>query len=119
MKEQILKIIEAVHQLYPYRVVGVRETYSHYNQGWQDACDAIEQGLSDYSPWTAPMDRLPKEGDEVLTKFIRKSYSVDGDCYYTSIDYELAYFNNGIFWKYNDEMEKLKVEVDFYMELPE
>jgi hypothetical protein len=60
MKEQILKIIEAVHQLYPYQVVGVRETYSHYNQGWQDACDAMEQGLSDYSPWVSVEDAEPK-----------------------------------------------------------
>jgi hypothetical protein len=113
MKKQILKIIAGVKDDCPLP----RSDASSY--GWDEACDAIEQKLSDYSPWTAPMDRLPKEGDEVLTKFIRKSYSVDGDCYYTSIDYELAYFNNGIFWKYNDEMEKLKVEVDFYMELPE
>jgi hypothetical protein len=71
MKEQILKIIEAVHQLYPYRVVGVRETYSHYNQGWQDACDAIEQGLSDFSPWVSVEDKLPDINKSVLLLYYK------------------------------------------------
>jgi hypothetical protein len=31
--------------LYPYKVQGRRETYSEYNQGWQDALSYIESGV--------------------------------------------------------------------------
>ena len=41
-KQQILKLIEEVESMFPYRVSGRHDTYCEYNQGWTGACAAIE-----------------------------------------------------------------------------
>lgn len=38
----IIQIIKKVRNLHPYRIIGKKETYSDYNRGWEDACNAIE-----------------------------------------------------------------------------
>lgn len=43
MKEVDVKCkIEALH---PYKGVGNRDSYSQYNEGWSDACDALFEAL--------------------------------------------------------------------------
>lgn len=38
IQTKIENIISAVANEHPYKVVGVRDTYSQYNEGWEDAC---------------------------------------------------------------------------------
>lgn len=60
MKEQLLKIIKEVECENPY------STHNSGHRAWEKACDAIEEKLSDYSPWVSVEDRLPPIGDDVL-----------------------------------------------------
>ena len=43
----IKKIADEIIAKHPYKVEGRRETYSHFNAGWERACDAFEQRLSE------------------------------------------------------------------------
>lgn len=40
-KGQLYKIIDGVNKAHPYKVPGDYDTYSQYNEGWQDACNTI------------------------------------------------------------------------------
>ena len=39
--EELVKIMDDVEAMNPYKMVGKRETYSRYNEGWCDAVDVI------------------------------------------------------------------------------
>lgn len=38
----ILQMVNLARQQHPYKIVGNRDTYSDYNQGWEDAANLIE-----------------------------------------------------------------------------
>ena len=37
--------LDAIEEENPYRIIGQRETYSQYNEGWQDATGRIRREL--------------------------------------------------------------------------
>jgi hypothetical protein len=39
----ILQMVHMARQQHPYKVVGEPDTYSDYNQGWEDAANLIEE----------------------------------------------------------------------------
>jgi len=39
-------IVEVCNE-HPYKVVGETDTYSQYNEGWNDACDRIQSKITD------------------------------------------------------------------------
>ena len=39
--EEVKKIIDETTEAHPYRQRGKPETYTDYNQGWEDACDIL------------------------------------------------------------------------------
>lgn len=39
--DELLKQLEVVEKEYPYKVVGQPETYSQYNEAWQDCIDRV------------------------------------------------------------------------------
>lgn len=43
--EYIRDAIDKASSMYPYKVIGKPETYSQYNEGWQDAVDYLSQLL--------------------------------------------------------------------------
>lgn len=43
---KIESTLKEAEELHPYAVVGERETYSDYNQGWQDAVEYINRSWS-------------------------------------------------------------------------
>lgn len=45
--EQILHAIEKVRDEYPYKVPGDPETYSRYNEAWQDCADKIGSRITE------------------------------------------------------------------------
>ena len=56
--EKILDKIEAEH---PYKVPGKHDTYSQYNEGWQDAIDRVRGELESLNSGWIPVDeRLPE-----------------------------------------------------------
>lgn len=42
-KDRLREIIGDVNEVCPYKVPGDYDTYSQYNEGWQDACNTIER----------------------------------------------------------------------------
>lgn len=44
-KEAIKVALNKASSMYPYEIVGESETYSLYNDGWQDAIDYLSQLL--------------------------------------------------------------------------
>ena len=46
MKTKTEQIIE-IREMRPYKVPGKPESYSDYNQGWEDACDLILEQFAD------------------------------------------------------------------------
>lgn len=92
--EKILDKIEAEH---PYKVPGKHDTYSQYNEGWQDAIDRVRGELESLnSGWIPVEERLPEEGKEVLVTTdqgdVTFGYFCDGEAY-TDLepDYPIAW----------------------------
>ena len=44
-KEDVIKALEDVNAMFPYRIPGVAETYRPYNEAWNDAIDKAEQAI--------------------------------------------------------------------------
>lgn len=38
-RKDVIILIDEATELHPYKVIGDSETYSNYNQGWEDACN--------------------------------------------------------------------------------
>lgn len=55
--EEINKIIELAISKNPYKKKSNHSTYSQYNEGWQDACEFIENELKKRPPKSAHDDR--------------------------------------------------------------
>ncbi len=43
------RIVQEVIEMHPYKVPGKPDTYCDYNQGWEDACDILDQHLTKYA----------------------------------------------------------------------
>lgn len=70
-REDAIKALEeVVGAMHPYRIPGVIETYSQYNEAWQDAINKAEQAIEALPDaddgWILVEDRLPEEYEEVL-----------------------------------------------------
>ena len=68
----VLKITTRVEKIHPYKVVGDRDSYSPYNEGWSDCVSLIESYLEQI-PSAEPE---PKEGKWIvhLYKLGRERY---------------------------------------------
>ena len=48
MKEaDILKLVEDIESIHPYKVSGDHDTFCQYNEAWSSCCDLFEQKLMD------------------------------------------------------------------------
>ena len=75
------EMIEEVREMHPYKVAGDYDTYSKYNEGWEDACDELAARIAD--PWISVDDRLPEPNSEVIGH-------IEFGCEYTieTVEYE-------------------------------
>lgn len=48
IKEKLLDIIDEIGSEHPYKISGVTETYSQYNEAWADCCDKISRKIEEY-----------------------------------------------------------------------
>ena len=55
----VLKITTRVEKIHPYKVVGDRDSYSPYNEGWNDCVSLIESYL-EKMPVVEPKERTAK-----------------------------------------------------------
>ena len=54
--------LKKLSELHPYKQAGNRDSYSQYNEAWQDALDFAEQKLTEL---------LPKEKEELKNNYIQ------------------------------------------------
>lgn len=61
MLEKILEEIESLSREHPYRILGIPDTYSQYNEAWQDCIDRVEEIIRKHMTdgWIPVEDRLP------------------------------------------------------------
>jgi len=55
----VLKITTRVEKIHPYKVVGDRDSYSPYNEGWSD-CVSLIEGYLEKLPSAEPEERTAK-----------------------------------------------------------
>ncbi len=72
--ENVNKIIEEVTEIHPYKKAGNPESYSSYNEGWTDACDALGERLRLYFEKThsEAAGRIAFELPENAVEWLRK-----------------------------------------------
>ena len=73
----VLKITTKVEKIHPYKVVGDRDSYSPYNEGWNDCVSLIESYL-EKMPVVEPKERTAKVKD--LDRRSETSMSWEGIC---------------------------------------
>ena len=65
--QELEKILEEIETEHPYRIPGNYDSYSQYNEAWQDAIDRVRARLEEFfqekdnDGWVTVEDRLPEE----------------------------------------------------------
>ena len=65
--QELEKILEEIEAEHPYKVPGNYDSYSQYNEAWQDAIDLVRARLEEFfqekdnDGWVTVEDRLPEE----------------------------------------------------------
>ena len=66
--QELEKILEEIEAEHPYKVPGNYESYSQYNEAWQDAIDRVRVKLEKFfkekenAGWIPVEERLPEVG---------------------------------------------------------
>lgn len=60
--EKILEEIESLSREHPYRILGIPDTYSQYNEAWQDCIDRVEEIIRKHMTdgWIPVEERIPE-----------------------------------------------------------
>lgn len=54
-RNRVIMLIDEATEKYPYKIIGLPDTYSNYNQGWADACEWLYANIeSDNVPSVTP-----------------------------------------------------------------
>ena len=64
-RQAAIDALENVAELYPWRVPGNRDSYSHYNEGWCDAIGRAEIGIEEL-PSAQPEDWMERNKERIL-----------------------------------------------------
>lgn len=60
-REDVIILIDEATEIHPYKVIGDSETYSNYNQGWEDACNWLYANIeSDDLKTVTPLQKVGK-----------------------------------------------------------
>lgn len=69
-RQAALDTLDVLCQEHRYRIPGKRETYSQYNEAWQDALGRAEGAIGNLPPaqpgWIPVAERLPENDNDVL-----------------------------------------------------
>lgn len=67
---EVRKILDKIEAEHPYKVPGNHNTYSQYNEGWQDAIDRVRGKLENLAGgWIPVEERLPEDDVDVLVTY--------------------------------------------------
>ena len=98
--QELEKILEEIEAEHPYKIRGDYDSYSQYNEAWQDAIDRVRVRLENFfkekenDGWIPVEERLPIPNKEVWVT-VKRNGTV-----FTSTD---AMTKNGCFWNYEKE----------------
>lgn len=98
--EELEKILEEIEAEHPYKVPGNYDSYSQYNEAWQDAIDRVRVKLEKFfkekenAGWIPVEERLPIPNKEVWVT-VKRNGKV-----FTSTD---GMTEKGHFWNYEKE----------------
>lgn len=86
-RKDVIILIDEATELHPYKVIGDSETYSNYNQGWEDACNWLYANVeSDNLKTVTPSRPKGKWIDSNLPQEKYVCSECGGACWY--YDYE-------------------------------
>ena len=86
-RKDVIILIDEATELHPYKVIGDSETYSDYNQGWEDACNWLYANIeSDNLKTVTPQQKVGKWIDSNLPQEKYVCSECGGACWY--YDYE-------------------------------
>lgn len=69
----VLKITTRVEKIHPYKVVGNRDSYSPYNEGWSDCVNLIEHYLEQI-PSAEPERKTGEWIEEKINSYTSRTY---------------------------------------------
>jgi hypothetical protein len=101
----VLKITTRVEKIHPYKVVGNRDSYSLYSEGWSDCVSLIEHYLEQIPSaeperkWIPVSEELPEEDEEVLVTVLDDTG--DTPWSYTSVGWRTP---DGEYWVVDNEI---------------
>ena len=92
-RQAAIDALDVLCQEHRYKIPGKRETYSQYNEAWQDALDRAEGAIFN-------LPSMQPEEEIIRCKDCRYGvdYYHDGDCYCAKPGYELLYFDGS--WEF-------------------
>lgn len=92
IKEKILDIIDEIGAEHPYKISGVTETYSQYNEAWADCCDKISRKIEEY------FDTTNKHQQKYLVSYFCTNPYRDHGCFQTvvTMDFEDEFTENNV-----------------------
>lgn len=73
--QELEKILEEIEAEHPYKIRGDYDSYSQYNEAWQDAIDRVRVRLENFfkekenDGWIPVEERLPEEKKSVLVQW--------------------------------------------------
>lgn len=69
-KQKAIEAIKKLAELYPYKVIGDRESYSEYNRSWDDSTDMAESAILNLDSVEAIPIEWIKKRCEILNEYI-------------------------------------------------
>ena len=104
--QELEKIFEEIEAEHPYKVPGNYDSYSQYNEAWNDAIDRVRARLENFfkekenDGWIKVKDRLPIPNKEVWVTVKRNGNVFTSTDIMTERGYFLNYENGNILaWK--------------------
>lgn len=77
---EALNAIKDLSKLYPYKVVGDRETYSTYNEGFSDCADMAESAILNCETVQQNVNTVPVRYARLVKSEIANGYVVCSGC---------------------------------------
>ena len=119
-RQAAIDALDVLCQEHRYRIPGKRETYSQYNEAWQDALDRAENAIGNLPPaqpeqrWIPCSERLPEDIRPVIVTW----KNTDPKSYYQYIVGKhftgTACYKNGKWYWYSSTTEDMLAEYGRY-----
>lgn len=111
-RQAAIDVLDVLCQEHRYKIPGKVETYSTYNEAWQDALDRAEGAIGNLpfeQQWIPCSERLPENEDIYLVTF-DKSNLLDNETQVSDAYWINNQWQYGVLESYERRMPKLVIE---------